>query len=368
MKLALIGDIGLFGRFSYSENKDLEEYFLDVKALFDDHDFVVGNLETPFVDKGKPYGAKSAHLFSNPENVELLNYLKIGAVSLANNHIYDYGLYGLKLTRETLYKAGIKYYGIDGLDLDYVDESNKLKFFGYCGYRSTPLNAYAKCLRKKNYVNGFSVSNLVGDFKKSKLNGYLPIFSLHDGIEHVNYPDSLDIRLARHLASSNDYILHGHHPHVMQGVEYFKGSLLSYSLGNFCFDDVYNEKSDLPLVKMTENNKSSIVLSVEIHKNKIISYETIPLYMGDKKMILNQKSVMKKMQRYSEALQNIEVCQELREKELFEYYSSRKYLRDFNWYLKRFNINSIRMILNSRRCKKLHKRHYLRELGLIDLR
>ena len=91
MKIALLGDIAFFGRFSIENNKDVYQYFEKVSEYLSSFDYVIGNLETPMCNIERPVGAKSAHIKSSPENANLLKYLGICAVNLANNHIFDFG-------------------------------------------------------------------------------------------------------------------------------------------------------------------------------------------------------------------------------------------------------------------------------------
>jgi poly-gamma-glutamate synthesis protein (capsule biosynthesis protein) len=110
MKIALIGDIGFFGKHSLRTNENIYEYFEDVRKHLEQFDYVVGNLELPFLEKGKPFGAKSVNLKSVPENVKLLKHLNINVVTLANNHMFDFGQQGVDSTIELLEKNNISYW------------------------------------------------------------------------------------------------------------------------------------------------------------------------------------------------------------------------------------------------------------------
>ena len=94
MKIALLGDIALFGRASLSQNQKAELYFHSVAQCLERFDYVVANLESPFSSSHKKYGAKSAFLYSEPENIEILKQLHLNAVTIANNHMFDYGKEG----------------------------------------------------------------------------------------------------------------------------------------------------------------------------------------------------------------------------------------------------------------------------------
>ncbi len=102
MKIALLGDIAIFGCHCLSKNKSFKNYFDKVKKHLSDFDIVIGNLEAPFVKNESSVFGKSATVKSHPINVELLNYLGITHVNLANNHIGDFGIKGYKRTIDLL--------------------------------------------------------------------------------------------------------------------------------------------------------------------------------------------------------------------------------------------------------------------------
>ena len=79
MKIALLGDMAFFGRMSVNENPQAEEYFSEVADYLQGFDYVVGNLETPFSEKKKTSGAKSAYICADVENVRTLKQLHVNA-------------------------------------------------------------------------------------------------------------------------------------------------------------------------------------------------------------------------------------------------------------------------------------------------
>ncbi len=87
MKIAILGDIALFGNMSKSENKDWKDYYSEASSVLADMDYVVGNLETPFSTEKKAFGAKSTYICSDVKNVEILNYLHVNAVTMEANHL-----------------------------------------------------------------------------------------------------------------------------------------------------------------------------------------------------------------------------------------------------------------------------------------
>jgi len=350
MKIALIGDIGFFGKHSLRTNENIYEYFEDVKKHLEQFDYVVGNLELPFLEKGKPFGAKSVNIKSDPENVELLKHLNINVVTLANNHMFDFGQQGVDSTIELLEKNKIQYFGVNNKDL--VLDDAKLALHGYCCYSTNPYGL--------GVIGKLNASEVEYKIKQYHKDGYLNLVSIHAGLEHINYPAYHDILMARQWSELCPLIYHGHHPHVLQGVECLNNSLLAYSLGNFCFDDVYTSNSDKPLVELSENNKTSVIIGLEVENGNLLSYEMAGIYMGKDKLEIGDSEISTAIDGYASAFNDNEsVYTENRNNLFSEYISTRKSVRDISWYLKRLNIKSVKMIARSLYNARQHKKNVI---------
>lgn len=350
MKIALLGDIAFFGKFSLEKNENLYKYFEDVSKLLNKYDMVIGNLETPFVTNQREYGFKSAYIKADPINIKLIQYLNIDIVNLANNHIYDYGKEGLQLTKKILDDNNVKHFGTDNKQLVIDFETNKIALHGYCCYSTNPLGI-------DNGVNELNFVNVKNSLIENNKNNLFNIIGFHCGQEHVNFPNLDHIEMGRKLSEISPYIFYGHHPHVAQGVEKVNNSLLAYSLGNFCFDDVYTKKSKTPLIKQSINNKESFILEIEIENNILINHKIIPIFIGDEKLEIDKNEILKKIETYSKELslpKNKYLSNRL--KLLTTYIERRKSLRNFNWYLKRINIKSAFIILNAKRNNKKYEK------------
>lgn len=358
MKIAFLGDIALFGKFSTSKNDrdGILKRLLPVKGILKGYDIVVANLETPLTGSVKVCGGKSAYIKGAPEDAEILKYIGVTHVTLANNHIFDYRKKGFEDTVKALENAGIKYFGVNGIRCVEKNGGSAVSLRGYCCY-STNARGFAE--------NGsFGVNVLDFDETQKALGqdrdeGLLTVLSVHWGQEHVNYPNYYHIQFARRLSDKYDFLLHGHHPHVVQGVEKSNGSLIAYSLGNFCFDDVYTGKSDKPLIKLSRNNRTTFIWSVETEGGKPVKSEYIPLYIGeDEYKILSAGEFGPQMKKYSEFL-NTEKREYIKARNalLADYLSSRKQLRDFNWYFKRLNIESLKMMVYAGKNSRMFNLH-----------
>jgi len=354
MKIILLGDIAFYGKYSISDNLDIYKYFSKISQFLKKYDYVIGNLETPFSENTKPYGAKSAHIKSDPNNVKLLNFLNINIVNLANNHMYDYGKKGYLLTKKILNKEGIQYFGIENQQLLINKNNNKIALHGYCGYLSNPLGIY----NERYGINALSIPKVEANLKKNSKLGYLNIISVHNGQEHVNYPSYEDIQMARQFSKICPYVYYGHHPHVMQGMEKYNNSLIAYSLGNFCFDDVYTDKSNNPLIKQSENNKTAFMLELEIENSKVINYKTIPIYLGELSLEIDSIDTLNALDAYSKKLNEDKIIYIQKRTNLInKYIESRKSMRNLKWYAKRLKLKYVIMIFRSKYNIYKHKKN-----------
>ncbi len=355
MKVALLGDIGLFGRYALENNTSAYEYFSKISEYLEKFDYVVGNLELPFLAEGNAIGAKSAYLKSAPGNIELLKYLHINVVTLANNHIYDYGKKGVDATISLLECHNIKHFGVN--DKDLLLDDVKIALHGYCCYSTNPYG-----LNKG--VNKLNVAAVEKKLARYSQQGYLNIISVHAGLEHVNFPAYHDVQMARQLTDTCPYVYYGHHPHVLQGIEQHNDSLLAYSLGNFCFDDVYTDKSAQPLVKQSENNKTSSIVELEIIDGMLISHDVVSIYMADDEMKVASLDIKSVLKNYTEFLNTDKKRYiEERNKLLASYIDGRKSMRDFQWYVKRLNYRSVIILLRAKYNAWQHKRNVLNYLN-----
>ena len=362
MKIALLGDVALFGRHSIATGPVALEYFDEVAGYLGQFDHVIANLETPFVESGSPVGPKSAYIKSEPQNVALLKHVGIGIVNLANNHIFDYGPSGYACTREVLADAGIQAFGVDGQEVHLADQSASVALQGYCAYNTNPLGVSRHPGRSG--INPLDVPRVINRMRENAANGLLNIVSVHSGWEHVNFPSREDILMARMLAKVCPYVYYGHHPHVIQGIETQNGSLLAYSVGNFCFDDVYTEHSSEPLIRQSKNNRTGMIVGIEVVGDKLVSHSVRFLFQGNERMSLDPPGALEDLERYSAALScDTHAYEEMRQDLIQCYLGERKSLRDAQWYLKRMRLRYLELLLRSKLNQRAQDRCVGRHVG-----
>lgn len=350
MKIAFLGDIALFNKYCITNNFDYTTTLLALKNALSDFDFVVANLEAPLTNYKKRAGSKSAYIRSEVNNVEILKYLGVDAVSLANNHIYDFGIEGLKETISILEEHKVEFFGVDAKCLRLKVKGEKIAIHGYCSYITDPSYATIKDRVSKGAgLNLLEYDDVFSSLKESDTAGYFNILSTHSGIENISIPSIEDIKFARKLTAEFDYIYYGHHPHVIQGVEKFRNSLISYSQGNCIFDDVYDHRNGNVLVKQSFLNSCSFILSVEIENKAISQFEKIPFSFYEGDFVLNCEKSSQILEERSNLLKlNFDDLIDLRKVEVLNMKARRSSKRNLSWFVSRLRLSTLFRILNNK--------------------
>jgi poly-gamma-glutamate capsule biosynthesis protein CapA/YwtB (metallophosphatase superfamily) len=210
--------------------------------LLDSHIFFV-NLEAPFGQGGTAF-EKTYTFQVTPDLVKVLKVGKINVVSLANNHIMDFGVESLKETFQILQENSIHYTGA-GLNLK---EARKPAILEVNGHRIA-IASYSLTFPEEFWATDTSAGTcfpyhtfFYNDLKQFKASSDLLIISFHWGAELLQSPKEYQVELAHNAIEAGADIIIGHHPHVIQGIEIYKGKIIAYSLGNFIFGS-YSEKA-----------------------------------------------------------------------------------------------------------------------------
>ncbi len=227
VKISAVGDctIGWDDRFSWgnrfdayleSKNGDYSYYLAKVRDVFREDDFTIANLETTFTSY--PVKMEKTFNFSAPDaykNVLLQGC--IDAVSLGNNHTYDFGERGYLDTMAALDSIGIPYFGHDKYLVKEVC-GVKIGLFSLLDYGCQFYHEIDKAL---TYL------------KSQKCD--LIIACMHWGVEHTYEQTWAQVTMAHYLVDNGVDLVLGSHPHVLQGIEKYKGKYILYSMANFCF-------------------------------------------------------------------------------------------------------------------------------------
>lgn len=356
MKIAFLGDIALIGKYDLTQSLNAKSRLNTIADYLKNFDHVIGNLESPLTSKKKSLVCKSMHLRSDPINVEILKFLNIDIVSLANNHSYDFGRKGIDDTIEILKFNNIDFYGFDNKYVNIGD----LTLRGYCCLTTNAFGYNSKS--KEKGVNTLDYSKVISDVKNDNINGKLSLLSMHWGDEHTNYPRYEHVKFSRYLSKINNVVINGHHPHVVQGIEEINDSIIAYSQGNFCFDDCKSITGIGLELKQNESNRESFILEVEFDMNKIINTKTTGIKEIDGEIKL--KCIDDKLNKLSKELLNItDVAQyqKMREAQFNnkEFRLQKFGKKNLNWFVKRINYYSIGAFILG----KLNKKKYIKILN-----
>ncbi len=205
-----------FDAYLARSNGDYGYYLAKVRDIFRDGDFTIANLEGTFTSY--PVKMEKTFNFSAPEEYKnVLVWGCVDAVSLGNNHTYDFGETGYRDTLRALDSVGIPYFGHDQYLVKEV-RGVKIGLFSLLDYGCQFYHEIDKALA----------------YLKSQ-NCDLIIASMHWGVEHTYAQTGAQVAMAHYLVDNGVDLVLGSHPHVLQGMEKYKGKYIIYSLGNFCF-------------------------------------------------------------------------------------------------------------------------------------
>lgn len=265
--LTAVGDIN-FHSIGGLILKDLEYPWKATNDLLQKADVLVGNLEVPLSSRGSEYTKKTWILRADPRTIDSLTKVGFDVLTLANNHIMDYGPIALQDTLSLLDKAKIARTGA-GMNLNEARQPAIYTApdgtrFAFLSYSLTyPEIFWANSSRPGAPYGDPAV--FVPDIKKAKEMTDHVIVSFHWSDELQYYPSPYQKNYGRLCIDAGASMVLGHHPHVLQGIEVYKEGLIAYSLGNFVFGS-YSKRV-----------KDSIILEIECSRDSLIQAKIYPI-------------------------------------------------------------------------------------------
>ena len=225
--VSLVGDctLGTDEAFAYDTSLNAyqlyrgSDYFLqNVKTIFAEDDLTIINMEGPLTESTERNGEKFAFKGA-PGFVDILSGSSVETANLANNHSHDYGEQGFEDTKRILSDAGITAFGYDETALITI-KGIKIGLVGIY-----ELHDHLERTRQ--------LKDNIAKVKQEGADLIITIF--HWGNERETVPDSNQLELGHIAIDYGADLVAGHHPHVLQGIEEYRGKYIVYSLGNFCF-------------------------------------------------------------------------------------------------------------------------------------
>jgi len=264
MRISFLGDVVLD-----------KPYEVDVQL-----DNFVFNLEFPLSTSGTPAKNKINLGCDIPYIKETFGKFPV-AVNLANNHIMDYGEEAFLKTVGYLHSNNIGFFGAGNKNNNYNNpyilglNGKRIALLGY----SCPTTHAVFGSETSNGSALLDVEEIIKDIHSCRRDADMIIVSLHWGDEEIKHPKPSDVKKAHMLIDAGADMIYGHHAHVIQSVEIYKGRHIFYGVGNFIFPDTdapayYDgEKFQRRIIRM-QQEKNRQALMIELDESLNVSYDT----------------------------------------------------------------------------------------------
>lgn len=255
---------------AYYDNYGPDYFMKNVRPIFEKDDLTIVNMEGTLTNETirEP---KEFAFRADPEYVKILSNSSVEAANLANNHSHDYG--------EQSY-----------LDTKRILEENKIRTFGYddvalLEVKGVKIGIYGIYELDDHLERIPQLKNNIQKLKDMKADIIIGIFHWSNELEIT--PDENAMTIGHLAIDEGTDLIVGHHPHVIQGIEEYKGKNIVYSLGNFCFGGnvhpynldtfIYQQTFTISKdrkIKKTENNIIPCWISSDTYQN---NYQPTPM-------------------------------------------------------------------------------------------
>lgn len=238
-------------------------------------DISLANFEGPIKTDSSPITKSGPNIQIDEQTPSFLQTAGFNGVTLANNHIMDYGNEGLQKTLNACEAADLQFCGAGD---NFADAIQPLIMEPEKG---TTVGIINVCEREF----GIAGSNTPGSAWVSHPKALLKVVEIaaktevviviaHGGVENIPVPPLQQQHQFRCFIDAGADLVVGHHPHVPQGWEQYNGGMIFYSLGNFLFDKIYSSN---------RNNveKEGLVIDVKFDGDTLTSVRLLPTEASD---------------------------------------------------------------------------------------
>ncbi len=264
--LAFAGDVHFAGRVARLL-KDPSTAFGPINSVLKSADFTAVNLETAVTSRGQPQ-PKAYHFHTTPVAFTALRDAGVDLVTMANNHILDYGRVGLADTLAAAKHAHFPYVGV-GVNAaaawaPYVTTINgtKIAIVGVSQVAELA-SSWVATASRSGEANAINVGRTLAAVRAAKRLARVVVVFMHWGTEGTACPDPNQLSLAPKLAAAGASIIIGAHAHMLQGSGWLGHTFVAYGMGNFLW---------------WENSFSTAtgVLKLTLHPHKPLTARFIP--------------------------------------------------------------------------------------------
>lgn len=269
------------------------------RSAIESADFFMVNQEFAFSDRGEAAEDKQYTFRLPSERIGIFQELGIDGVSLANNHALDFGVVALQDSMDLLDSVGILRTGA-GNNLEESKQAIRLEENGkrvsiLGATRVIPVYEWGAQANAPGMLSTYDPTELIDAIKKEReISDYVIVY-VHWGIERAEYPEEYQRVLGQNYIDAGADLVIGSHPHVLQGIEYYNGKPIVYSLGNFIFG------SSIP---------STALLHVTLDEEITLRWLPGTSSNGFTKMLASEVEKQNAYQKLKSLSQNIEVDEE----------------------------------------------------------
>ena len=298
MQISVVGDFCPIGRFhSDVSNIYKDGVFAALSPYISKSQLSIANLECPVANEGFTKIKKQGpSLKCSKEDVKYLKESGFNLVTLANNHIKDYGEVGIEETIKCINDIGLGYVGA-GRNLN---EAAKVFYYNNGDAIVAIINCceheFSIATEESFGANPLDVVNQWYQIQEAKSKADYVIIIVHGGTEHYSLPTPRMKKTYRFFVEAGADVVINHHQHCCSGYEKYKGKPILYGIGNFCFD--FPGHTD---------EKWHLGLLVTLELGEAIDFELIPFhqYYREQKIVLLDTSERDSFFRFIQQINSI---------------------------------------------------------------
>ena len=230
-------------------------------------DYTCVNNEFTYSTRGKALSGKAWTFRANPDRVKYLQEMGVDLALLANNHVYDYGKDAMLDTLAALKGAGIDYFGA-GANLEeamkpvYVNLDGKTVAFVAASRAEKHKMTPQATEDTPGILRCYDPALFIEVIKEARANADFVVACVHWGTERSTVLEKAQLNTARQYIDAGADMIVGSHSHCLQGMEYYNGKPIIYSLGNFWFDEYYEDTMLVNIRIHGDINGSNVEVSV----------------------------------------------------------------------------------------------------------
>ncbi len=271
VKVCIAGDWAPIRVFKDIMETRPESVYGDLLPILRAADLSIVNLESPLSDRGEPAIKSGSVLKGEQRCIKALTAVPFDMVTLANNHVFDYGVDAFQDTMDVLGHHHIQWTGA-GMSIEeactplVIDVNDNI-----IAIVNFSEGEDLRSAGKGPGVMGWDLPRVEDTVKALRQQADFIIVICHCGIEYIPFPPPYVASTFKQMARAGADIVIGHHPHVPQGIQFYNDIPICYSLGNF----VFYQPVDLLY------RKSGYLVSLGLNKGSLVSLELIPYQICD---------------------------------------------------------------------------------------